>query len=251
MKQFLFLVFTFVSLILIGSNLAEAYVASSDNYQLEKDSLNVGGGELSSDNYSLGGTVGEVGTGDLSGTNYDLRAGYRAMETGADIFLTVTAPSDISLASISEVGGVSVGQANWTVSTNNPSGYRLSVKASTDPALKTADSVGAFTDYNPGVNPSLEWQVESESAAFGFTVESDDVIDRFKNNGSSCGSGSSEADFCWIGFSTSDQTIAERASANDPAGSEVSLKVQAEAASGANLPAGSYSAALTVTAITL
>ncbi|OHA59508.1 MAG: hypothetical protein A2589_01440 [Candidatus Vogelbacteria bacterium RIFOXYD1_FULL_46_19] len=250
MRYNLFLIVGLIVGFLVAGNLAEAYVASSDNYALEKDSLNIGGGELTSDSYGLGSTVGEVGTGDLSSDSYDLRAGYRAMESDVEVFLTVSSPDDVGLSSISEGGGSSSGEASWTVATNNSAGYRLSVKASTNPTLKNSTS-GSFSDYAPGVDPSYDWAVAEDTAAFGFAVTGDDVTDRFKNNGSSCGSGSANFNYCWTGFSTSNQTIAEGTTANNPAGAATTLKLQAEVGPDAVLGAGSYEATLTVTAITL
>jgi len=51
---------------------------SSANYQINWDSLNIGGEDTSSStNYSIRDTLGEISTGSSSSTNYGIRAGYR------------------------------------------------------------------------------------------------------------------------------------------------------------------------------
>jgi hypothetical protein len=80
MKKFFFISIFFI-LFFSLVNSASAYVASSPNYRLEKDSLNVGGTDFStSGNYSLSDTLGELASGlGLGGLN-NASTGYRYME---------------------------------------------------------------------------------------------------------------------------------------------------------------------------
>ena len=245
------LILTLLSLVAGSSQRVLAFVASSTNYQLEKDSLNFGGTDNStSTSFSLSDSLGEIATGDFSSDDYNLRAGYRAMEVDA-ITLTLSSPGNISLAAVNkDDGGVSAGTVSWIVATNNSAGYGLSIKASTNPALKSSSD--SFADYIPaGANPDYNWTVASSASEFGFTPEGDDIVDRFKDNGSACNAGAGDTSArCWQGFSTTDTTIAEN-NASVPGGVATTVRVQAEVGTEATLSEGSYSATLTVTAITL
>ncbi len=241
-----------LSLFFINSEAVLAYVASSSSYTLEKDSINFSGTENSSStSYQVSDTLGEVATGNLTGTSYNLNAGYRAME--ASSYITLTSPADITLTEInSSDGGTSEGTAVWTVTTNNTSGYRLSIKASTDPALRSG--ANSFNDYTPaGAVPDYTWAIASSVAEFGFTPEGDHVVSRFLNNGAStCGVGATDtSSSCWDAFSTTDTTIAEDANNNNPTGTATTVRIRAEIGTEATVTAGDYSATLTVTAITL
>jgi hypothetical protein len=228
-----------------------AYVAESSSYRIEADSINFGGGEsASSASYNLSDTLGEVGTGSSASTNYNLHAGYRAMQSETVIVtLALTPPTtDVALAEIGEGGGHSAGTANWTVTTNNPGGYQLTVRAEGAPAL--ASDGDAFADYTPAeAVPDYSWSSTTE-AEFGFTPEGDDIHSRYLDNGTNCGVGSSQASAaCWDGLSTTDRLVAERANAT--AGSTITLRFQAEVASDASLANGDYRAVIIVTATTL
>ena len=72
----MFLLFVVLSLVLVPS--AFAAVMQSATYQIQSDSLNIGGTENSSSaSYKVSDTVGETGTGLLSSALYILKAGYR------------------------------------------------------------------------------------------------------------------------------------------------------------------------------
>ena len=79
MKKLFISLIVFSLFLLAGS--ASAYTASSPNYQLEKDSLNVGGADFSSSpNYFLSDTVGEIVSGLTNGANNNASSGYRFLE---------------------------------------------------------------------------------------------------------------------------------------------------------------------------
>ena len=52
-----------------------AYVASSSNYRIQSDSINVGGTRQTSTSYISEDTIGEIATGDSTSTSYKLKAG--------------------------------------------------------------------------------------------------------------------------------------------------------------------------------
>jgi hypothetical protein len=64
-----------------------AQVRSSSNYQLQSDSINIGGGFSSSTSYIQESTVGEVATGISDSSSYSLRAGYQQMQ---EVYISMT-----------------------------------------------------------------------------------------------------------------------------------------------------------------
>lgn len=244
----------FLILVVLSLSLATqagAYVASSTNYRIEADSVNIGGTEDSaSANYKVRDTIGEVGTGISSSASYQISAGYRAM---LDAFISISTPANVTLSpTISGIsGGTGTGSASWTVITDAAAGYTLMIKASTNPALQVgADS---FADYTPaGANPDYTWSVDASASEFGFSPEGTDVISEYLDDGvSACGTGGvlNTTDKCWRGFSTADETIAQSAASNNPAGIATSVLLQAEVGNNKIQPPGSYVATITVTAI--
>jgi hypothetical protein len=73
--------------------MAQAAVMSSTSYNMQIDSLNVGGGRGTSASYVLENTKGESGTGILSGTSYSLYAGFQLPVT-ADAAAEATPAAD-------------------------------------------------------------------------------------------------------------------------------------------------------------
>ena len=222
---------------------------TSTNYQIETDSINVGGTDFStSTNYVLSDTVGEVGTGIGTSTNFNLFAGYRQMQ---EIYIALNEISDVSMSP--NIGGITGGTSNGsttvTVTTDSLSGYSLTVEASTDPALK--DGSNSIDDYTPaGGNPDFSFGVAATDAEFGFTPEGADITNRFKDNASSCNTGSGDtADACWDGLSTTPIAVSQSAGSNHPTGVDTVLKFRTEVGSSKVQSEGTYTATVTVTAL--
>ena len=226
-----------------------AHVASSTNYRLQIDSINFSGRLSTSTNYTMEDTLGEVGTGTSTSASYNLSAGYQAM---LGTTLSISVPANASLSSIAgNVGGQSSGSIAWTVITDSPAGYSLSIKASTDPALQSAAS--SFGDYTiAGAVPDYTWSILSTAAEFGFSPEGTHIVSRYLDNGANCGTGSSEtADRCWDAFSTSNRQIAGSSSSNQPSGTVTTVRLLAEIGSAKGQTIGDYTAVITTTAIAL
>jgi len=223
---------------------AWAAVASSTNYRLQADSLNFGGRLSASANYSLEDIAGEIGTGNATSTSYASLAGFQQMLSS---IIAITVPTDATLSAIAGTGA-SDGSVAWTVTTDDPAGYTLSIKASSNPAL--ASGGNSFSDYAPsGAVPDYDWTVAASASAFGFSPEGADIASRYLNSGSTCGAGATDtADRCWDGFSTTDRTIAQSSTSNTPSGVATTVKLKAEVGSSKTQTVGSYAAALTVTA---
>lgn len=246
----LFLILLLVVLVVTGGQ-ALAYVASSTNYRLERDSLNFAGGLSTSTNYGLEDTAGEIGTGLLSSTNYNLLAGYQQLDSSGST-LSISAPADINLSPDlpSRGGGEADGSASWTVTTTNPSGYSLTVAAASAPALAAGSE--NFADYVPaGAVPDFTFSVGPSNKVFAFTPEGLHLTSQFKDNGAICGTGSGDtASACWVGLSTTPQIIAQSAAAT-PGGTATTLRFKAAAGADASITPGNYSAAITLTATAL
>jgi hypothetical protein len=226
-----------------------AAVMNGSSYSIQSDSINIGGEDSSSASYRLNDTVGEVGTGRSNSTSYGVNAGYWQMQ---ESYIAITSPADLALASISGViGGTSEGTVAWTVTTDNIAGYTMTIKASTSPAMQSGTD--SFADYTPATaDPDFNHSVASTDSEFGFTPEGTEVSSRFKDNGSACNTGSSEASGkCWDGLSTSDKTIAGRTTGNHPSGTATTVRFKAESGSNHIQTAGNYAATVTVTATTL
>lgn len=240
-KFFLF-AFLFIPLVTLAN------VMNSSNYSIQSDSINFGGGLSDSTNFSLEDTLGEVATGISSSDNYSISAGYQAT---VNSYISISSPSDISLSAIGGLsGGESDGSAIWTVTTSNPNGYVLYVKASTDPAM-TGSGGSYFDDYvTVGSDPDFNFAISNSESAFGFSPEGNDIIDRFKDNGSACNTSSSDtSDACWDKFSTINALVSSSNSANTPSGTATTIKVKAKIGSAKNQDEGSYSATITATAL--
>ena len=138
----------------------------SSNYLLKVSSINVGGHQQTSDNYIMRDTIGEISSGESTSNGYKLKAGYQQM--AAEFYLSISSPPDVTMtpAIPGITGGTATGEATWTVITDNPAGYSLSVKASTSPAMKGQAQGDSFADYTP-VNPAVpdyNWSVADSSA---------------------------------------------------------------------------------------
>ena len=240
-KQFLF-----VGLALIVALPVGAYVASSDNYRIQSDSINFGGQLSTSANYKLEDTLGEISTG-TSSDAINLQAGYQAM--AEDVYLSVSSPADVTLSPTIDttIGGIADGQALWTIITNDPAGYSMTVAANTSPALHS--SVDSFSDLNVAGTgtPDFSWFSPAGYANFGYTVEGPDLDSSFWDNVVICGVGALDTlNKCWLDFSTSAKTVSLKNSSNHPTGSDTTIKLRAQIDPSRNLIAGTYQAVINV-----
>jgi hypothetical protein len=181
---------TFLATLIAAPAIAGAAMTGTA-YQIVQDSLNAGGGLGTSTGYTLESTAGEVGTGYSTSTSYSLHAGYQQVDEPATI--SVSSPGDPSLGSVAGLGGgVASATVTWTVITNAGGGYGAYVKASTDPALKGPNGA-AFEDYTPsGADPDFTFSIAASDAEFGYSVEGDDVAQRFLDDGAACNAGTGE-----------------------------------------------------------
>jgi hypothetical protein len=226
-------------------------VMSSNNYTIRGDSINFAGNLSTSTSYSMQDTLGEIATGVSSSTNYVMNAGYQQM---LQSYISISVTGNPALPAM---GGISSGFGNssttYTVITDNPAGYSLSVVATGTPAMQGqyGDNIA---DYVPaGSVPDYNFTVAATSSMFGFNPLGVDVVSRYKNDGATtCNTGSLNTLYvCWDGFSTSPRIIAQSAVANQPSGATTTVNYEVKIGASKIQTSGTYAATITVTAVTL
>ncbi len=232
----------------MSASLCGAYVASSSSYRIQMDSVNVGGILSTSTSYRAEDTLGESGVGTSSSASYRVKGGYQQMQ---ETYLALTLPSDVTLSpSIPNTGGGTAnGTAVWTVVTDNSAGYTFTLSASASPTL--ASGVNNFPVYvTAGADPDFTFTTPAASSRFGFTPEGSDIVQRFKDNGAVCITGSGDtASSCWAPLLTSAQTIALRTSANHPLGTATTVRFRAVSGASNTQAPGTYQATTTITVL--
>jgi hypothetical protein len=241
-----------VGTILVMVSLVSVYaqVMSSGSYQIQSDSINVGGGFGTSTNYVQESTIGEVATGESTSTNYLLQAGYQQMQA---VYLSLSVLDDVLLTpAIGGLsGGVSNGSTTFTVLTDSPSGYQVTYNSALAPAMQ--GTFGVINNYTPaGAVPDFTFVTGSSQAHFGFSPEGVDVASRYLDNGSVCGAGTTDTSLaCWDMVSTTPRQIVVGTGANQPTGATTTLRFRVGVGATAGVTAGMYTATTTITAIPL
>jgi hypothetical protein len=240
-----------MTLLLMASvSFVSAQTRTSPNYQLQSDSINVGGGLSDSASYSLESTVGEVATGPSDSATYSLRAGYQQMQA---VFLSLAGGADITLlpALPGITGGEANGSSTFTVVTDSPAGYSLTIEAANNPAMQRGDGAN-IANYTPTSTADFVFSIPSADAEFGFTPQGVDVISAFLDNGSTCGVGSTDTALaCWAPIVTAATQIANGTAPNHPVGATTSVHYRVGITSGAVVQEGEYTATTTITALPL
>jgi hypothetical protein len=172
------------------------------------------------------------------------------VETG----ITISDGDDVTmLPTMGILSNSAIGETTWTVKTNNVAGYNLNVKASTEPAMAHTTTTDTFADYSETVLGTPEtWSVGSGDYEFGFSAYGDDVSDATWGAGVDCGTSStiSTNNLNYLGFKTTDKTIATRNSVTPNTGVQTNVCFAAEQKD-VYAPSGSYQAIITATAVTL
>jgi hypothetical protein len=217
------------------THISGAQVMSSTNYAIQSDSVNVGGGNSTSTNYGMESTVGEIATDDSSSTNYELRAGYQQMQ---EVYLSMSAPADVVMAP-------SLG------TTDSLAGYQVMIKAANSPAMQSG--LNTIADYSSvGAVPDFTFINTATSAQLAFSPEDSNVSVRYRDNGSVCGIGSGDTpERCWDGLGVTDRTVVTALAANHPSGATTTIRFQVGIGGSRPVPAGSYVATTTITALPL
>lgn len=174
--------------------------------------------------------------------------------------ITISSPSDVVLSSIPGMTGgssTSASAISWTVVTNDTAGYTLTIQE--DHTLQKGGGANqSIAQYSEAVlgTPDYNWgAVGAGNEEFGFSPSSGtDVVQKFKNNGSACNTGTNVTDQkCWspvpINPATA-ETIAYSGAQTSDSGTATAIKVKAEVGSGNHLEEGTFSNTITATAVT-
>lgn len=176
-----------------------------------------------------------------------------------NVVVTLTVDSGITISdgvnvtmnpNIGIAADSSIGSSQWTVRTNDPDGYTLSVKASASPALVSGGN--SFDDYTEAVNGTPEvWAVGSGAKEFGFSAYGTDVATATWGAAATCGTGGTpDVGQKYVGFETTDKQIATRATLTTTAGVDTTICFAA-AQNAVYAAAGVYTATITATATVL
>lgn len=235
---------------LAGIGLIDAQVRQSSSYQIQSDSINIGGGLSSSTNYVSESTVGEIATGESSSASYDLKAGYQQMQ---EVYLALTGANAVTMdpAIPGVSGGESNGSTTITVITDGSAGYELTIAAENNPAMQFG--ANTIADYSPGGDPSFGFTTNATDSHFGYSPEGVDIVDRFRDSGGVCNQalGDDTLLACWDGLSTTAETILSRSGANHPDGSTTTIRFRVGIGGSVAQPPGIYVATTTITALPL
>jgi len=231
-----------------ATTIGHAQVRSSTNFQIQSDSINVGGGLSSSTTFVQESTVGEIATGPSNSASYQINAGYQQMQ---QVYIALSAATDVimdpALGGIT--GGVSTGSTSVVATTDGVAGYQLSITASSSPALQSPTAF--IADYVPsGAVPDRDFTFATTDAVFAYGVAGADTADRFLTNGAICGAGAASSTACWDGLSTTPVVIAT-GGANHPVGVTTDIYFRVGVGGLAAPEAGIYRATSTLTLLPL
>ncbi len=176
-----------------------------------------------------------------------------------DVIVTLDVTSGITISDGAAVTMVpnlgiaadsSIGTSAWLVKTNALNGYTLAVKASSSPALVSGGT--SLADYTELVDGTPEvWSVGSGDKEFGYSAYGTDTPTGIWGTAGSCGAaGIPDVAQKYVGFLTSDKTIATRAEVTPSAGITTTICFTAEQ-NAVYAASGTYTATITATATTL
>lgn len=183
--------------------------------------------------------------------------------------VTQTVTSEISFSTPTtdvvmtpSLGGITGGTSNGTttvvVLTNNNTGYTMTIKASSSPAMQGDTQGSSIPDYTQASTyvPDYTYSVPS-GYEFGYSVSASttsDLAQKFKDNGSNtCNTGSTDtsgAASCWYGLSTTATSTVLRTTATSASGSTSSIYFKLTINSGSFVVQDTYVATSTLTATT-
>jgi hypothetical protein len=93
-----------------------------------------------------------------------------------DAVLSISSPANVSLGTINGTGQSVTSSADFNVITNNTSGYRFDIKASSSPAMRCSSggcavNSDSFADYTPATADVPEtWSVAASASEFGISA---------------------------------------------------------------------------------
>lgn len=178
----------------------------------------------------------------------------------AEISFLATTSATTMIGSIAGVtGGYATGTNLTVVSTNNSTGYNMTLQFSSSTAMNYNGGSAYINNYTPAATsaPDFLWidNASGQAAEFGYTVRASttgEVDPSFRNNGSACNTGATETDNrCWQNpTSTVAETIINTSGATPSSTTTLKFKVAVPNSPSPALPTGVYVATGTLTAVT-
>lgn len=189
----------------------------------------------------------------------------------ASVSLTQTVVGEITLSCDNSVsglttingmtGGTSNGYFNCTSTTNNVTGYNLTLKKTGLLCHTTGCGTNKqFDDYPGTTTDPIDFNFQApgtDQEWWGFniasTTDTTDVTQRFKDNGTACNAGTNVTDGkCWVRVPTDPtvETIANRSTQTSPQGTRVTVGIRIQAGGSNSLQSGNYTTTLVLTATT-
>jgi hypothetical protein len=172
----------------------------------------------------------------------------------------VATTADVALASLPGItGGTSNGSTQVRVSTNDSSGYSMTIAASGSPAMQGHTQGGSIPDYTVATSgiPDYTYSVPANTAEFAYTVSASttaDLAQKFLDNASNlCNTGSADTSgntTCWYGLSTTATSTINRTSETTASGATTTIffRTTINANPSPAIPEDSYTATTTLTA---
>jgi len=179
--------------------------------------------------------------------------------TGEISFSTPANDVTMSPAIASLTGGTSNGTSTVVVTTNNSTGYNMTIAFASATAMYRNSGGGEIDNYAPAapVTPDFTFDTGEAFGQFGYSVVGDsaaEVDPTFQDNGTdTCATGSSNTQgACWFAPSTTAETIINRSNATLATGATTSVKfrVYVPANPSPTIPTGTYVATATLSAVT-
>ena len=156
-------------------------------------------------------------------------------------------------------GGTSNGTTTVVVTTNDSSGYSMTIVASTSPAMQGDTQGDTIADYTPAsaVAPDFTYSVPT-GEEFGYTVSASttsDLAQKFLDNTTNACNISGGADTggtssCWYGLSTTATSTIVRNSETSASGSTSSIMFKVTVTGTGFVAEDTYVATATLTAVT-
>ncbi|MBA4319960.1 MAG: hypothetical protein C0412_16290 [Flavobacterium sp.] len=168
--------------------------------------------------------------------------------------ISINSPSDVTMSrALSMANMTAVGSTTWQIKTNNITGYSLTVKSTSTPTMQNnASTTLNIADIVATTTP-VTWVVSPGAAAFGFSGYGTDVNTGVWGSGGSCQSASHipSTTLNYAGFRTSTSTVlATRPNTTTFAGTDTTLCFAVEQ-NAFYIPAGTYTATIIATAVTI
>lgn len=155
-------------------------------------------------------------------------------------------------------GGTSYGTATVAVLTNDTSGFTMTIKASSSPAMQGENLSTDISDYTPAAAgvPDFDFSAPGSGAELGYSFSASttaSLAQKFKDDGAACNTGSSDtgaAGSCWYGLSTVATSTMVTSAPTLASGATSSVYYRVYVAASSGLDEGVYNATTTLTATT-